>query len=60
MNILSIDTDKCRRDGNCVETCPLGLIQITREVPADTPKKKSGYHLALNIEINKHPGAGFN
>lgn len=29
MGIFNIDTTKCKRDGICVATCPMGLIQMT-------------------------------
>ncbi|MBF0497994.1 MAG: 4Fe-4S binding protein, partial [Deltaproteobacteria bacterium] len=31
MSFLTIDQDRCKRDGICVAECPLGLIEIKGE-----------------------------
>ncbi|MBF0549369.1 MAG: nitroreductase family protein [Deltaproteobacteria bacterium] len=37
MSFLTIDQDRCKRDGICVAECPLGLIEIKGEDAFPTP-----------------------
>lgn len=39
MTLLKVDTEKCKRDGICVDTCPMGIINLKsdRELPALVP-----------------------
>lgn len=37
MSIISIDPSKCKRDGICVATCPMGLIEMTDQEAYPTP-----------------------
>ncbi len=39
MSFITIDPTKCKRDGECVAECPLGLLQRTnaKAIPVETP-----------------------
>ncbi len=28
MSLISVDTEKCKRDGICVETCPAKILKL--------------------------------
>lgn len=37
MSLFVIDEEKCRRDGLCVETCPLKIVELKEGHPIPTP-----------------------
>lgn len=41
MNFITIDQEKCKQDGICAATCPMGLIELKDEKSFPTPIEKA-------------------
>ena len=39
MSLIKVDSEKCSRDGICVEVCPLGLLSLD---PEGMPEMRPG------------------